>query len=361
MDAICDDGFACNGLERCDTAKGCVIGAAVSCDDGIACTFDACEEPSGSCAHLVQHGACDDGLYCTGSETCDAKKGCVGGVAPTCTDGVACTIDVCDPLTDACSAVADDGLCPCTETCDLKAGCGKYCVPSTCQGKTYACGNCLDDDGDCRVDTDDAMCLGPCDNSEASFDLAIPGANNAPCKQDCYFDGDTGAGNDDCAWSHTCDPLEVGPNYYPEGQKCSYDAKSKIAGTSLTCSQALAAQSSTCNGVCGPLTPNGCDCFGCCLVPGAAKPVWLGSTDANGNSSCTVDSLGDPTKCHPCTQVAACLNPCETCELCVGKEVLPPECSCQECPAGAALCGGPCGTTCPFGSFCQTGCCVLAP
>jgi hypothetical protein len=360
-DAQCDDGLACNGVEQCSPSSGCVVGTTVNCNDGVSCTLDSCNEPTGTCSHVAQNAVCNDGFFCNGTEVCDVQAGCVDGTPPTCSDGISCTTDVCDIMFDKCVGVADDSKCPCAQSCDPTQGCGNFCQVTTCQGKTYDCGNCLDDDGDCKVDQGDEMCLGPCDNSETGFDLAIPGGNNAPCKQDCYFDGDTGAGNDGCYWSHSCDPYEVAPNYDPEGSKCAYDPMAGIPGTGLGCAEAFAAQAPSCLGVCGPLTPNGCDCFGCCLVPGAAEPVWLGSKDSKDTPTCTLDALDDPSKCRPCTQVEACLNTCDTCELCVGKYELPAECQCQICPVGAQMCGAPCGTPCPFGEFCNSGCCVAAP
>src|SRR5690606_7981225 len=127
---------------------------------------------------------------------------------------------------------------------------------------------------------------------------------------------------DDCYWSHSCDPLEVAPNYYPEGPSCSYSPSANVPGTSLSCSQLQAGQSSLCEGYCGPLVPNGCDCFGCCEVPGLSYPIWLGSTDANGNGSCTTSTLTDPNACKPCTIVDGCFNTCENCEICFGKPEL---------------------------------------
>src|SRR5262249_52372790 len=79
----------------------------------------------------------------------------------------------------------------------------RVCHYATCQGKVYACGDCADNDGDGRFDSDDPDCLGPCDNTESgALTLGIPGGNNAPCKADCYFDQDTGTGNDSCYWDH---------------------------------------------------------------------------------------------------------------------------------------------------------------
>ena len=42
-DATCDDGAFCNGAERCVEGV-CARGEAVTCDDGVACTFDRCAE-----------------------------------------------------------------------------------------------------------------------------------------------------------------------------------------------------------------------------------------------------------------------------------------------------------------------------
>jgi hypothetical protein len=198
---------------------------------------------------------------------------------------------------------------------------------TTCQGKTYQCGDCVDNDGDGRTDMADPDCLGPCDNTERGYDLGIPGANNAPCKQDCYFDQDTGSGNDACYWSHTCDPREVAPNFDPEGPACKYNPNASVPGSGQSCSALNADQSAACDSFCGPLTPNGCDCFGCCELPaGSGEYVWLGSVGADGEPSCDPEHVGDPSRCRACTPVTSCLNTCLHCELCLGKTELPADC-----------------------------------
>jgi len=149
------------------------------------------------------------------------------------------------------------------------------CVPTFCQGHQYACGNCKDDDGDGLVDMDDPDCLGPCHNAEDTFFGNIPGQDHSACAEDCYFDQDSGPGNDGCDWSHICDPLSVAPDFPPGGSKCAYDPQA-VLPRGTKCSDALTTQDPECTTVCGPLTPNGCDCFGCCDVPGAATPVFLG-------------------------------------------------------------------------------------
>jgi len=363
--AACDDGFACNGVESCNAQMGCVLSTPpVDCDDGMACTYDMCQEPSGTCAHYGQDFACDDGNVCNGAETCDVQLGCQPSQVPfECPDaGSGCTTSVCNPVINACVQVADNSSCGCGQTCDAQTGaCGNFCVVKECQGHVYACGDCIDNDGDCAIDDADDQCMGPCDNTEDSFFGGIPGQNNSPCKSDCYFDQDTGSGNDDCYWSHKCDPLEVAPNYPPEGSQCQYNPNTSIPGYGGSCSQAFASQSAECLGYCGPLTPNGCDCFGCCEFPGLPYTVWLGSVDASGEGSCSLNTLDDPSLCKPCTQVAACNNTCGHCEVCIGKPDLPPDCTVQECPAGNQACGQPGQALCPAGQTCITGCCQPSP
>jgi len=239
------------------------------------------------------------------------------------------------------------------------------CHPATCQGRIYACGDCVDNDGDGKVDMDDPDCFGPCHNAEDTFFGSIPGQNHDPCVEDCYFDQDSGSGNDDCSWSRVCDPLEVAPDYPPEGPSCAYNPTAKVPRVG-DCA-AAETQSAKCLSVCGPLVPNGCDCFGCCSIPGAPTPVWLGSVDDLGNPTCDLAHVADPTRCKPCTQVQGCLNPCDTCELCIGKQVLPPSCGGSPpptCPAPKCAVGTPCGSdclpSCPDGQACVTGCCVDA-
>ena len=181
----------------------------------------------------------------------------------------------------------------------------------------YRCGDCLDNDGDGLVDSLDPECTGACDNTEDSFYSGIPGQNNAGCRQECYF---TIPGNNYCLWSQKCDPLTVAPDYPPSGDaQCAYDPAAKIPASTASCAELAVTQSAECLDYCRPLTPNGCDCFGCCELPAdSGKFVWIGSTNRNAGS-CQLGSLDDPTACHPCTPVTSCFNTCDACEVCVGR------------------------------------------
>ena len=155
VNADCDDGAYCNGAEVCN-AGSCEAGTAPTCDDGVSCTVDSCNESTDSCDFTTDDSACDNGLFCDGSETCDAVLGCQAGSAPNCDDGVGCTVDSCNEGTDSCDNSPNDGICSnglfCdgTETCDAVLG---------CQGGTDPClGGACDEAGDvcleCSIDAD---------------------------------------------------------------------------------------------------------------------------------------------------------------------------------------------------------------
>lgn len=94
-DAACSDGLFCNGSETCDAFGECQSGTAPNCNDGIACTADACNEGTDQCDHIPNNASCDDGLFCNGAETCSTSSGCVAGTAP-------CGAGACDEINDAC-------------------------------------------------------------------------------------------------------------------------------------------------------------------------------------------------------------------------------------------------------------------
>lgn len=96
----CADAAFCNGNETCDGSGACLSGLPVVCNDGVACTSDACDEANDRCASVPDNTACtSDGLFCTGQEICDAVVGCVGTGNP-CPTGTTCyeTTDVCIPV-----------------------------------------------------------------------------------------------------------------------------------------------------------------------------------------------------------------------------------------------------------------------
>ncbi len=124
--ADCDDGIACT-VDACDGGTGCVHTPDVAaCDDGLACTVDACD-PTAGCTHTADATVCDDGNQCT-TDTCDLTVGCqnIPQDGTACDDGNACTSsDTC--VTGTCTggpAVNCDDANPCTDdACDPATGC----------------------------------------------------------------------------------------------------------------------------------------------------------------------------------------------------------------------------------------------
>lgn len=218
---------------------------------------------------------------------------------------------------------------PFTLTADGQVACGT----GAC-----ACSDGIDNDGDGLIDGLDPECTGPFDNDESSFATGIPGDNVDPKWQDCFFDGNSGAGDDGCRYSTDCMTGALPP-------------------TSPDCT--LTQQ---CIDFCQRLVPNGCDCFGCCQVTdpdGGTVDIFLAST-------CSMDVISDTTKCPRCTATTTCGNTCGTCELCLGKTLadLPPECTVDgstapTCNEGQQVCNAT--TPCQAGYYCQNGCCLPIP
>lgn len=244
------------------------------------------------------------------------------------------------------------------------------CYRTICAGHELECGNCADDDGDGHVDWMDPECLGPCDNTEGpALSAGIGGESGGPCKADCYFDFGNGSGNDECLWDHQCDPLAIAPDFPPEGEDCAYDPE--LVG-SRDCPDE---QSDTCLENCRPMTPNGCDCFGCCTFPELDGGfVWIGHLDDDNEGTCTFDDILDPAKCPPCTPVEDCFNDCARCEVCLGRPEPPADCfdsgepdagpggpdagpGDERCEAGIQTCGLAGDDPCPADFYCVTGCC----
>jgi hypothetical protein len=165
-------------LAHGDLSGNCFGNCDSLCDDGNACTIDACDENE-KC--LADHPPvdCDDSDPCT-NDTCDPENGCQS--APiVCSDGDNCTVDICNPANGECTSTPVDcgalGIClPSTGLCDFPCD-GFTCDPIDQCHKAGTCvlsggaPECLDgapvddgtpcDDGNAGT-TDDRCILGIC-------------------------------------------------------------------------------------------------------------------------------------------------------------------------------------------------------
>jgi len=198
LDAVCFDSDVCNGIETCDVALGCHSGTPL---------------------------ACDDSLFCNGQETCNTAVGCLAGTPPTLTDGLDCTGDNCDENNDVIThtpndAFCDDGQwCNGAETCDAILGCqastpptltdGIACTVDSCDEENdaivHSSNNTACDDGQwcnglescdqiqgCQVGTspvliDNIDCT--VDICDEISDLVVHTANNALCDDNLWCNG----------------------------------------------------------------------------------------------------------------------------------------------------------------------------
>jgi hypothetical protein len=232
--------------------------------------------------------------------------------------------------------------------------------PPGCNGPVAGapqCSNCIDDDNDGFIDSFDVECTGPLDRLESSFSTGIPGDNMDAVNQDCFFDGDSGAGNDGCN-IHVCCLLgattvqacTIGQNQYDPA-----DCPPPIGMRQL---------SPQCIQKCGQATPAGCDCFGCCTLcdPNTNQCADI-ATNPNTSPNCTLSTINDPAVCMRCMKVTSCgSTTCggQSCILCPGQDEsdLPPGCNGAQCPSGTTSCAN--GETCPAQTYCDagSGCCV---
>jgi hypothetical protein len=217
------------------------------------------------------------------------------------------------------------------------------------------CGDGIDNDGDGLVDSDDPYCLGPYDNKESDENLGtgVGGEGAENCKADCYFDDGGGSGDDTCTWNHGCDPLVPMNN-------CSYLGTNQEANFCGEFQDPEFFQTDLCYDVCEPITPNGCDCFGCCEVAGVEGHVFLGTENGDLGGNCTLET---PEFCAACTPQDSCYNELGECELGIGMTIedLSPECqAANRCPDQETPlpCGEEGDNACPYNSYCITGCCV---
>jgi cysteine-rich repeat protein len=160
--SFCDDDLFCTTGETCDGAGNCGGAAPDTCNDGVGCTADVCEEASEQCTNTPDDAACDDGLFCNGTETCDPFLDCQAGTVVDCDDKDLCTDDSCNETTDQCDnildptndpscAVCGNGVVEGLEECDDGNVADGDCCSSTCQYEPSGSA-CVDEGNVCTTD-----------------------------------------------------------------------------------------------------------------------------------------------------------------------------------------------------------------
>jgi len=332
---LCQDLFFCNGLEVCDPAHpnadgfGCVAGTPPACDDGVECTVDGCNStlnpPSGACENLTDDFFCDNLDACDGTELCNPNDpiadsfGCTTGTPVDCDDGVACTIDDCDPSTGVCSHTPDDSLCDNSLFCDG----AEFCDPTLdCQSGT-------------APDCDDGVgCTG--DSCDEANDTCVNAPNDANCDNGQFCDG-----------AETCDSVnDCQPGTPPncnDGVSCTEDSCDEANDTCVN-----APNDANCD--------NGQFCDGAETCD-AVNDCQLGtSPDCDDGVGCTDDSCDEIN--DACVNTANDAN-CDDSVFCNGAETCDLVNDCQPgfdpCPGQVCVEAAQGCTDCVVASDCDDG------
>lgn len=206
-DNLCDNGIFCDGPETCNSVTDCQSGAAIDCSSFTdQCNLGVCNEALLSCVASPQNenAACDDGLFCNTGEVC-INGACGGGSTLSCDDGVTCTNDSCDEATDQCVNTPDDTICDNGLFCDGDEFCDLLfdCQPSTGDPCAAVAGlKCSETSNTCVACTSNAQCD---DGNECTENLCLSEvcvtnsiAAGTPCTDDgvaCTINACDGAGN----------------------------------------------------------------------------------------------------------------------------------------------------------------------
>ncbi len=305
QDARCV-GAMCVRTSLCTASQECCGGACVACDDGNACTTDAC---AGACTHIARTGAsCDDGNRCTTTDRCDARSSCVG-VVVTCNDGNACTTDACVPATGACGSTP----VPNGTSCSDGSACttGDACNSGICTGTPVVC----NDGNDCTTDTCGASgaCMFPAVTNGTT--CTLPNATAACMSGTCLVTAcDTTSPGifGDCTSAPGCE-TDLSTRFHCGacGVPCGTGEECGSAGR-CTCNDVSIPGSFGMGAFCGILSPQTV-ANSCVPATGCACVAGRGNCDASWTNGCETNILTSTAHCGGCNQPCTSGQACTSC------------------------------------------------
>lgn len=418
---ICDDGLFCSTADSC-TAGACG-GSARSCADALTCTVDSCDEAADSCTNTIAGGcviggmcvaagtpdpfnscmtcnpasstsaytpiadgsACSDGAFCTTADSCTAGR--CAGVALDCGDGLGCTTDSCNDVSDSCESTlqADNcligGACVSGSALDPSNQC-QSCNPGA-STSTYtnvmngtACDDgafCTETDsctegacgGSARDCTDGLSCtLDTCDEAgdECTNELT---ATSCTIDGMCVADGSPDPTNPCMA----CNPTVNMGAYTPvmDGTMCDDGAfctdvdsctAGTCGGTMRTCDDGLDCTVDSCAEAieeCVNVLDGGCLIDGTCIADDTIDEDNVCQICDPDVATAEYSPVADGTTCSDPSCMDRTITPASTCmaAICAVADPMP-------CPGGVAcqdanICAGGCTTDaqCVGDDFCN--------
>jgi hypothetical protein len=335
---ICDDGVACT-VDACDATTGCRHAPDTGpCFDGNECTVDICDVQNG-CAALPRIGVCDDDNPCTQGESC-VGGACKGGSPSSCEDGSNCTANPCDPQLGCLSLpVAAGSACKPTDPCQQVGLCDQgKCLATTAvdcsDGNPCSVDSCDPSDGDCVHTAIEGPCNdgSSCTSGDACDGLhcqgvALPSCcsavddcdDNNPCSQDvcnagsCSYatansNGINCEDNNFCTKTSVCASgicVPTALSSCDDSNPCTVDA----CDPSLGCTAQPLGNDANCD------DGNVCNGVALCKAGSCVGGAPLGCDDSN---PCTNDGCDASTGCKHSPNTASCSdgNPCTRQDLC---------------------------------------------
>jgi hypothetical protein len=327
--AACGNGQYCDGAEICDPVADCKPGTPPACNDGVACTVDSCNETTDQCDNVPNDASCSNGQYCDGVETCHPTQGCKAGAAVSCDDGVSCTTDSCNESADRCDHVPNDAVCLNGMFCDGTESCDPVndCQPGTDPCVPLACSEVLDQ---CVTCLTDAHCNNGrfCDGVETcnvATGTCVPGTP-VVCNDGIACTTDTcDEGTDACAYAANDTVCSNG--LFCDGVETCNAAVGCQPGTPVVCVDTVACTVDSCSEAqkrCNfvpdnSLCSDGLFCNGvevCSLTQGCRPGTPLTCSDG---VSCTLDSCNETLdRCEHVANDALCSDGlyCNGAEIC---------------------------------------------
>jgi len=253
VNAVCDNGLVCDGIETCNAQLGCVSTPPNQLQrrEVLPPSIIARSRTAPASTRRTTAPAAT-GQLCNGARSAIHrraihKRAAKPGTPFVCpSDGIACTGDVCDPVTNQCVYVPNNNLCPCTQTCNVQqGGCGNFCNVRDLPGQGLPVRRLPRQRRRLQGRLRRRAVPRPLRQHEDTFYGGIPGQNNSPCKSDCYFDADTGSRQRRLLLEPQVRPARGPAGLPPEGNKCSYDPNANTLAPNHSCSQLYTMQSAS--------------------------------------------------------------------------------------------------------------------
>lgn len=320
----CDDGSVCTEADVC-RGDGTCGGTPIQCNDGNPCTDDACD-PAGGCTFTDNTAACDDGFWCNGPDRCSEGLCVAEGPAP-CADFCnettmaceECRVDAdCGPVTrgewSACSYT--DGTCDETGT-QTRTVSTPRCASGMCVVETTS------ESQGCSRDRDGVMCgsttytawggcnwAGPCDEAATQTRTRTDRrcsngsctARNTTESRDCTRSRPNGTSCGSNTWmrccSGTCRDLRTNARCGACNVSCS-----AIGDTcASTGNGGYACRGCTTNAQCASILNSAATCYNV-----ASPPAWCQcQCPGGGEGVCANGGCGANFYCHDCPGTNFC-------------------------------------------------------